>query len=161
MAPDGTVQGEDSWPDGAPSLGPGSSEIPTQPIPAPRPEQHQEKDNHSVPHPRQRSTSTRRRPRKASNVYESSISDLSSVESDVSVPNESHLPWRPKSRPARRSDSTAPLRTSPTMSTQLNPRTSRNPQPYYGASNRSRSLKRKADADREESGVVKKKRSKS
>ncbi|KAG4415393.1 hypothetical protein IFR04_011489 [Cadophora malorum] len=161
VAPDGTVQREDSWPDGAPSLGPGSSEIPTQPIPAPRPEQHQEKDNHSVPHPRQRSTSTRRRPRKASNVYESSISDLSSVESDVSVPNESHLPWRPKSRPARRSDSTAPLRTSPTMSTQLNPRTSRNPQPYYGASNRSRSLKRKADADREESGVVKKKRSKS
>ena len=156
MAPDGTVQGEDGWPDGAPSLGPEFSQISNQPVPEslPSPE-----DRHSAPHSRQRSASTRRRPRKASSVYESSISDLSSVESDMSIPEELHFSWRPKSRPTRRSDSTTPLRTSPTMSTQLNPRTSRNPQPYYGASHRSRSLKRKADTDREQPGIAKKKRS--
>ncbi|PVH77013.1 hypothetical protein DL98DRAFT_278214 [Cadophora sp. DSE1049] len=163
VAPDGTVQGEDGWPNGPPFPGPEPSDIARPPTRLPRssPENLNAEDDSPVPYPREKSASTRRQSRKSSSVYESPSSDSSSDESNVLIPEESHLQWRPRPRPAKCSDSTPPLRTSPTMSTQTHPRTSRNPQPYYGASTRSRPLKRRADTDREKPGSAKNKRSKS
>ncbi|KAH7383105.1 hypothetical protein BKA64DRAFT_712940 [Cadophora sp. MPI-SDFR-AT-0126] len=158
VAPDGTVQGEDGWPDGPPLADHSDSDIPRRPAAKPQPVQEDldVEDNDPVPYPRKRGASTRRQPRKASSAYELSDSDLSSIESNLLIPEEWDLQWRPRQRPARRSDSTPLLRTSPTISTQTHPRSSRNPAPYYGTSTRSRPVKRRADTDREKPGSGKK-----
>ncbi|KAK0114025.1 hypothetical protein ONS96_014871 [Cadophora gregata f. sp. sojae] len=160
VAPDGPVQGEDGWPNGPPSPSPQPSDVSRSPTSARKPSrQHSNTEDHNpVPDPNQKATSSNRRPRRISSVYESSSSELSSVENEALIHHEPHVQWRPRQKSARRSDSQPPLRTSPTTSAITHPRSSRNPDPYYGASTRTRLIKRRADSDHENPGPTKKKR---
>ncbi|KAH7369544.1 hypothetical protein BKA65DRAFT_560673, partial [Rhexocercosporidium sp. MPI-PUGE-AT-0058] len=181
VAPDGTVQGEDGWPQGPPFPGPDPSDIPRPPTakPVPIPDNHEEREYNLFPHPVKRASvakSARTQSQSSNLTSFSNDSSLSSGNESLKsvssrrrsdgpssiperTPHESPFPSPRQRPPGRGLPRTPPLQTSPTMSTQINPRSTRNPAPDYGASTRSKSRKRGADACDEEERPPKRKRS--
>ncbi|CZT50767.1 uncharacterized protein RSE6_11814 [Rhynchosporium secalis] len=151
IAPEGTVQSNQELPNG-PARGdfdPSNIQRPLTARGEPISEPDDEHEFYAFPYPAE--VSSMAEPEVARNQSISSGSSLSSIDSSVdsvhgaSSRRESNVST-PAQRPQHGSSSSASLlRTSPTISTQIDPRCTRNPAPDYGASSRSKSRKRGAE----------------
>ncbi|KAL5323021.1 hypothetical protein ACEPPN_007548 [Leptodophora sp. 'Broadleaf-Isolate-01'] len=161
VAPDGTVQGEGGWPNKPPFSSPDPSNIPRSPTgkPVPMPEDPDEKGHKPSPYQIRESSVAESTRSRSSSLSSNILSSSSGSESDDSMrersPSESPFP-SPTHKPPPSGSSLLPtLQTSPTMSTQTRPRSTRNPAPDYGGLTRSKSRKREAEPDSEGKGWFK------
>ncbi|KAG4437203.1 hypothetical protein IFR05_007322 [Cadophora sp. M221] len=163
--PDGTVQGEDGWPNGPPISSPDPRNIPHPSTAKTVPMLEDPDENEYKPFPHQiREPSVAESTRSQSSSSSSNIS-ISSIESESDdsrrerSPSGSPFPSPRQKPPPSGSPATPRLQTNPTMSTRTRPRSTRNPAPDYGGLSRPKSMKREAEPDSEGKGWFKRKRS--